>query len=92
MYYTIIELFMLFSLSFIYIIAPVDCRNNPLIGKPKKNYLFVILMIILCVYWGMIMINKEFAKAIFYIVNIYLVVLILGIKDSPRYRCRRKND
>lgn len=53
------ELFMLFSLSFIYIIAPVDCRNNPLIGKPKKNYLFVILMIILCVYWGMIMINKE---------------------------------
>ena len=72
------ELFMLFSLSFIYIIAPVDCRNNPLIGKPKKNYLFVILMIILCVYWGMIMINKEFAKAIFYIVNIYLLFFGVG--------------
>ena len=67
-------------------------KLNSNFQKLKKNYLFVILMIILCVYWGMIMINKEFAKAIFYIVNIYLVVLILGIKDSPRYRCRRKND
>lgn len=83
-------LIMLFSSSCIFIVAPVDCCINPLIVEPKKKYLLVTLIIIICVYGVMTMINKDLAKAIFYIVNIYLAVLILGIKDSPRYGCRRR--
>lgn len=88
----LMRLFMILFAACIYIIAPVDCYNNPLDGPISKKNLLLTLIIVICIFGIMSVLSKDIAKAIYYIVNIYLVVLIMGIKDSPRYRERKKND
>lgn len=79
-------------LFLIYIIAPVDSFNNPLNGNYKKNKLLVILIMLACAYAFFLIENEKIANAIFMIVCIYITMLIMGIKDSPRYRRSNKLD
>ena len=45
-----------------------------------------------CAYAFFLIENEKIANAIFMIVCIYITMLIMGIKDSPRYRRSNKLD
>jgi len=80
-------LFSILGSMFIYFIAPVDCLNKPVTEqmiKPIKRRLLFILCSIVLVYGILCNLNYSWTMVFPCTIFIQMLVIILGLKDSPR--------